>query len=285
MDFDGDGNLDILSGCYWSDFFDETTSDGNPQAGYTLMLRGKGDLDFEAAVPLRDADGEPLTNVKLTKDKIENYDSKTIVWQNICTAQHCIDYDGDGDFDIVNGCIRNEFFLHVNEADSPDSDPVFKNEGIELPIKSPDQHSDPHLADFDGDGDLDLLTGGSGGGVFLSLNSGSRETPKWESFECLVDAQQSFDPMGTTSSNAKPSRGSRVWTYDFNRDGKLDLLVGDSTEIVDPRPGTSAEEFAKEKAEFLKTHDQRSGYRKFYDERAEKFDVRKTGHIWLYLQK
>ena len=305
MDFDGDGELDILSGCYWSDLFSFKASKGNPQAGYTMMLRGKGDLDFEKAVPLRDADGAPLTNIKLSQDQIENYDSSNIVWQNICTSQHLADYDGDGDLDLVNGCIRNEFFLHINEADSPTSPPVFKNKAVELPIKSPDQHSDPHLADFDGDGDLDLLTGGSSGGVYLSINSGTRETPKWDSFVRLVDAKQIFDPLGTTSSNAKPDRASRVWVYDYNQDGKVDLLVGDSTTVIEPLPGTSAEAFAQAQADYLEEYnslmektvdpaiqadeDKLEGaqdeFWEFQDTRKKKFAVKRTGHVWLYLQQ
>jgi len=309
VDFDNDGKLDILSGCYWSQSFYDTDvdagSDGNPQAGYTMMLRGNGDLDFETATPLRDAEGEPLTNVKLSQSQIENYDSDNIVWQNICTAQHLVDYDGDGDLDLLNGCIRQEFFLHVNEADSPTSTSVFKNAAVELPIKSPDQHSDPHLADIDGDGDLDLLTGGSSGGVYLSVNSGTRTMPKWDRFVRLVDAQQTFDPLGTTSANAKPNGASRVWVYDYNQDGKPDLLVGDSTTVVDPLPNTSEQAFAQAKAQYVakynelmdktidpetqadedKLDEANEEFWNFQDTRRQKFDVRRTGHVWLYLQK
>jgi len=303
VDFDGDGHLDILSGCYWSSFEDDDAK-GNPQAGYIMMYKGKGTLSFDDAKPVCDENSNPLTNVKLSQDKIENYDSDKIVWQNICTRQHLVDYDGDGDLDLVNGCMEKEFFLHENKADSADAPPVFDGVGKELSIKAPDNHSDPHLADFDGDGDLDLLTGGSHGGVYISVNDGTREQPKWRAFVRLVDAVDSVAILGKTEADAAPDRASRVWTYDFNHDGKLDLLVGDTTEVVEPLPGESTDDFIKAKADYVAKYNSltkrfentppkdEEAYEElkleswtFHDTRVELFDIRSTGHVWLYLQK
>lgn len=304
MDFDGDGHLDILSGCYWSDSI-EDDADGNPQAGYTMMLKGKGTLYFEKALPVSDKHNQPLTNIKLTQQQIENYDSAKIVWENICTRQHLVDYDDDGDLDLVNGCIGKKFFVHINTADSSDVLPKFEGKAIQLAITAPDSHSDPHLVDFDGDGDLDLLTGGANGGVYISINSASGSQPQWGSFVRLVDAKEDFNVLGKTDENATPDRASRVWTYDYNHDGKLDLLVGDSTEIVEPLADSTPEEFAKAKADFIKQYNRLMGkltaarqqedenaiesaeaeFWNFQDTRGELFDVRQTGHVWLYLQK
>ena len=76
MDFTGDGINDILSGCYWSQ--DESKPDGNPQAGYLMILAGTDEGDFEEAIPLSEPDGNPLLNVKLTKEQAENYDRNNI---------------------------------------------------------------------------------------------------------------------------------------------------------------------------------------------------------------
>ena len=53
----------------------------------------------------------------------------------------------------------SKFYLHVNSADSPSAAPVFADKPTALDVTLPDQHSGPHFADWDGDGDLDLLSG------------------------------------------------------------------------------------------------------------------------------
>lgn len=301
MDYDRDGHLDILSGCYWSSLDDG----GNPQAGYTMMLKGQGTLSFHQAEPICDRNSQPLTNIKLSKSQIENYDRKNLDKHNICTRQHLVDYDGDGDLDLVNGCSKKAIFLHVNQALSSASLPVFEGEARKLKIESPDSHNDPHLVDFDSDGDLDLLTGGVLGGVYISINNGTRVDPKWAPFVTLVNAIDRYEILGETNGNATPYRASRVWVYDFNHDGKLDLLVGDSTEIVGPLPKCSPEEFAKTRTDYVekvesllakqddaKRRDDKEELERINGEfakveplREQLFNIRQTGHVWLYLQR
>jgi len=301
VDYDSDGHLDILSGCYWSSLDDG----GNPQAGFTMMLKGQGTLSFHEAVPICDQNSQTLRNIKISQSQIENYDRKKLEKRNICTRQHLVDYDGDGDLDLVNGCLKKAFFLHVNEADSPASSPVFDGEAHQLQIESPDHHNDPHLVDFDSDGDLDLLTGGLLGGVYISINNGTRAEPKWAPFVTLVDAIDRYEVLGETDENAIPYRASRVWAYDFNHDGKLDLLVGDSTELVAPLPNCSPDDFAKARTDYVEKYEsllvklddaKRRGDQEELEQignecttmdhsREKLFDVRRTGHVWLYLQQ
>ncbi|MDA8564120.1 FG-GAP-like repeat-containing protein, partial [Mariniblastus sp.] len=246
MDFTGDGINDILSGCYWS--HDENKPDGNPQAGYLMILTGTDEGDFEGAIPLINAAGDPLLNVPLAKDQEENYDINNIEMSNICTAQHAVDYDGDGDLDLVTGCMENSFFVFINSTDDPSEPPMFDSPAERLPIQSPDMHSDPHLHDWDDDGDLDLLTGGDSGSVYLSINIGKRQKPEWSEFKRLIPGSTKYQQSTDDGNEIEPGRASRVWVTDYNRDGRPDLLVGDSITVVNKAKGLTQAEFDRLKA-------------------------------------
>ena len=323
MDFTGDGINDILSGCYRST--DESKPDSNPHAGYLVVLTGTDEGGFEEAVPCVDSNGDPLLNVRLTKDQEENYDSSNIKMSNICTAQHAVDYDGDGDLDLVTGCMEKSFFVFINSSDDPSKPPAFDSPAKRLAIRSPDQHSDPHLFDWDDDGDLDLLTGGDSGSVYLSINIGTRQKPKWSGFKCLVPGSTKYEQSTDDGNQIEPGRASRVWVTDYNRDGRPDLLVGDRVTVVNKAKGLTQAEFDrqktahesktqplmakistiqqkymrqlqkpsqdKEKAQQLIDKMRRemeplsSQYYELYEERSKFMDELDTGHVWVYLQQ
>jgi len=248
VDFTGDGIADILSGCYWSD--DPDCPDGNAQAGYIYVLAGTEEGGFSEATPLLTAEERPLTNVPLSKETLENYDSDNIEWANICTAQFAADYDADGDLDLITGAMHSQFYVHVNSAESPSDAPVFADAPMKLDVELPDQHGDPHLADWDGDGDLDLLSGSSSGSIFLSVNEGSATEPKWADFQCLIKSEGTWSQTTDGGAELKPGHGVRVCVTDFNRDGKLDLLAGDSTTIENKIPGLTAKKAAQLEQEY-----------------------------------
>lgn len=241
---------DILSGCYWSD--DPDCPDGNAQAGYVYVLAGSEGNNFSEAKPLRTAEDKPLTNVPLSKDQIENYDTDNIEWANICTSQFAVDYDGDGDLDLIVGEMGSKFYVHVNSAESASAAPVFADKPTALDVVLPDQHSNPHLVDWDGDGDLDLLSGGASGSVFLSINEGSASKPAWAEFESLIEGKGYATQKLTEGTDVVPGHGVRVWVTDFNRDGKLDLLTGDATTVEREIPGLTKEKAAQLKKEYDK---------------------------------
>ena len=323
MDVTGDGINDIVSGSYWSN--DENCPDGNPQAGYVYLLVGKGNGDFEPATPLRNVAGQPVTNVPLSREKLENYATDDIEWANICTTGHLADYDADGDLDLIAGSMHNSIFIHINHAKDPQSAPAFDELPKKLSILLPDMHSDPHLFDWDQDGDLDIVSGSESGSVYLSVNAGTAEKPDFQEFQRLVHVDASYQQTTDDGQTIQPGRNARVWVDDVNHDGKMDLLVGDSTTIENSIPGLSDEEAARMKSEYQseigpinekrqaiysqfekdmkKVAENQQAAEKLQEklqkdliplneemmtvrEKEKRFvDRTSTGHVWLYLQK
>jgi len=80
-------------------------------------------------------------------------------------------------------------------------------------------HAIPTIADWDGDGLWDLLSGSDGGAVVWWRNIGTRGAPKFApSVELVAASSEAPDA---------PGKRTQVNVCDFDADGKLDLLVGD----------------------------------------------------------
>lgn len=232
MDWTNDGKLDILSGCYWTEGAD---------GGYIQLLEGRGGNDFAESKDLLSGEGKPLLNEALAEDK----SNQTSI---ICVQQHAVDYDGDGDLDLVVGCFGQDFFLYENKGTAGKPDLVTTPRKLE--IKSPDYHSAPHLVDWDGDGDLDLLSGSGNGGVLYSENAGTRAEPKWSEFTRLISKSEIAEQVLLDGATVQPSQSTRVWATDWNGDGLLDLLVGDSASLLTPAEGLTKEEFEQKRKEY-----------------------------------
>lgn len=277
------------------------------------MLAGRGGLDFAEAVAITNADGEPLTNLDITDHEDQR------IPLNICTHQHAVDYDGDVDLDVVVGCFGSHFYLHENTGGEDESS--FSGAAQELPVRSPSHHTAPHLVDWDGDGDLDLLSGTADGGAIISHNTGSRSQPEWSNFQQLIEPAPQREQVLLDGNEVHPSSSTRIWATDWNRDGLLDLLVGDCVELARPAKGVTRAEFERRRAEFpqriaaisQKYADLMERYQKalqearkskgqidldlqakvgameeerrqVWESRAEYQETESTGFIWLYLR-
>ena len=306
MDIDQDGHVDIVSGSY------SRNGGGIPEmAGLFQVLFGQSDGTFKKAEPLKGSDGKPLLIPGNGEDDLT---------KRICTRQYVVDWDGDGNLDLVTGNFEGTFLWFKGEGKgkfNAKPEPI-NAEGKLLRLPNKGIHSDPFVVDFDGDGDVDLLSGSTDAGVYLAENkAGKGKTPELNDFKAVIF------PVGKEWSTGKstreidlkrPTYGCRIWVEDVNGDGKLDVLVGDNVSLSAPKKGISESEVQKKLAEWekenaaamvkyteatkdikdyknLKPEQQKAltsasqGLSKVRQKRASFMDEERTGFVWLYLQR
>jgi hypothetical protein len=203
-DFDGDGDLDLLCGEFRDSFtyFENTGSRKEPRyaAGRKLMHDGKLlVMDLEMIVPA------------------------------------AIDWDADGDMDLIVGDEDGRVALVEHTGKVVDGTPLF------LPPRYFQQEADrvkcgalatPVGVDWDGDGDEDIVSGNTAGYIqfYENLGTGDGGLPKWGAPQRLeADGKTIRIEAGPNGSIQGPCEAK--WGYttlsvaDWNHDGLLDLIV------------------------------------------------------------
>lgn len=325
MDLNADGHLDILSGSYsWHDR-------KKAMAGVFYVLWGEAGNKFGKPEMLNGSDDDVLRMMPATEKS-----PKTTLREWICTRPTAVDWNGDGHLDIVAGNFAGSFYWFKGEGKgkfSPKAERMMQHNAGKKDAKSvPLQlagaggrgsayHSDPFPIDWDNDGDIDLLSGTSSGGVQWSENvAGAGKMPQLVPFQWLIQPAKVLatgELLPMKGDPTKSSRSSRIWVDDVNGDGKWDILLGDCIKISRPtKKGVTVAEMAKQ----LRKHsdDRRvinkkmSEIRKqmtalgkdevankkrmaFYKELAvlskktrtspPAVNTQRTGIVWLYLQK
>jgi hypothetical protein len=288
VDLNNDGHRDILSGSY--------SRMEESMAGLFQVLWGTSGGKFKKAEVLKGTDKEPL--IIPIKGKDEQL-------QNICTRPWAVDWNGDGKLDLVVGNFAGSFYLFKGEGKgkfAPKPEPLKAGSGS-LQIEG--HHSDPFVIDWDGDGDIDILSGADKGGVQWAENTAGRgKPPAFEGFTSLIKSGRLYE-MGELVSEQEltdPSGSTRVWADDVNGDGKLDILVGDSITLVSLAKGVSKkqydEKFKKWKEAYsaaskamdeAKNDDDRQAaqkhFTKVFQQRTEFMKEERTGYVWLYQRK
>jgi hypothetical protein len=127
-------------------------------------------------------------------------------------APHLTDLDGDGDLDLLVGDRNGQLHL-IRNVGTPQS-PQWSLETTQYANVDVGSDSVPVTYDIDNDGDLDLFVGNAKGLVIFFRNQGSKTKPDF------ALASTRFGEV-TVSGNAAPA------FFDWNGDGKPDLLVGD----------------------------------------------------------
>lgn len=258
MDINGDGHVDLISGSWPGELF---------------LFRGGPGRTFGPPVMLEDKEGEVINtgggvrkqasggllitgNAKFEETpegtfvsyKGKHYKStpeEPIYTTGCASSVHAVDWDGDGDFDLLVGDIQGDVVLIPNEG-TAEAHAFGKPVPLQAGGKALRVAGDagPFTADWDGDGDLDLLVGAGDGSVSLFRNLGTGKTPELAAAESLVGAGEA-----SFGGNApkKPRRGirSKICAVDWNGDGRLDLLVGDFATQAPDLPEPTPEQKAK----------------------------------------
>jgi hypothetical protein len=260
VDLDGDGIKDILSGSWPGEIF---------------LFRGQRNGGFAPPEKLKDKRGniinvgggvrETPDSITITGDaefkedkdghyveyngKIYRDTAKKQVLVTGCASSVAVaDWNGDGLLDVIVGDIGGHVSVYLNEGTKQHyafGEPTrLKANGKEIAVA----HSDagPCVADWDGDGLLDLIVGCGDGSVLFYRNVGTAREPKLAEGEVLIPPgkiEYDLDKM-----SREPTRGVRakVCVVDYNGDGLADLLVGDLSNQKPNQPELTAEQKKKQ---------------------------------------
>jgi len=124
-----------------------------------------------------------------------------------------VDYDADGDIDIIAGSYTGEIWLFEMVGEELRQGVYLRDETGE--VMNVGISVTPELHDFDRDGDLDMLVGTRSSGVFIFNNNGTSTKPRWSNSGSIL-----------LSSDGKKIEGSNAHLADWNGDGRKDLIVG-----------------------------------------------------------
>ncbi len=183
------------------------------------------------------------------------------------------DWEGDGDLDLIigvgdwgdygwddafdrsgtwaNGPLHGYVYLALREADGMFGDPRrLTAGGVDVDVFG---MPSPNLADFDSDGDLDLLCGEFLDGFTYFENVGTREQPRLAKGRRLRSGDQ---PLAMDLQMITPA------SVDWDRDGDVDLIVGDEDgrvafvehtgRLEEGMPVFAQPRYFRQRAEFVK---------------------------------
>jgi len=275
VDLDSDGDLDILSGSY--------SRQDEDMAGLFQVLWGEKGGTFRSAEVLTGSDGKELLLPPGGDDDVDV--------ARICTRPFAADLDGDGKLDLVAGNFEGTFAFFRGEGAGKFAPRAawLEADGERMRVQA---HGDPFLVDWDGDGDLDLLSGSAQGGAFLFENAGSRSAPRFGARKTLVKPAghgRASNELGDGHLTG-PGDSTRVWADDLNGDGKLDLLLGDNVTLYHAAEGVEASVAKAKLGEWREalaalSEEQPDDFSERYRELAKARDpfVRedRTGFVWV----
>ena len=235
MDYDNDGIQDIISGSY--------------DPGDVYLIRGLGEGEYAAVEPITDQNDTPLVHHPA---ELKRHLERVAASDNPTTAAYAeegiqdriasfgswatpMDWDDDGDLDMVIGTFSGEVYLrkNVGSREQPEYDESSEQVLADGKPLRENAHADPVAVDWDGDGLTDLVVGSANGSVGWYKNLGSSKFgPKKVLVGAPSEAKFMFQYLYPDEATV-PGARAQICVADFNHDGRLDLLVGDySTRIT-----------------------------------------------------
>ncbi len=207
-DFDGDGDLDLLCGEFLDGFtyFQNTGSRQEPR--------------YAAGQKLQQRDGEPL-----------------VMHLQMITPT-AVDWDTDGDIDLIVGDEDGRVALIENTGELRDRVPQFESPAYFRQLADTLKFgalATPFTYDWDNDGDEDILCGNTAGsiGFFENLGTGENGKPKWNAPVLLnVHSENGKKPFRVMAGPSGSIQGpcEAKWGYttlsvaDWDGDGDGDIV-------------------------------------------------------------
>lgn len=206
-DLDGDGHRELITGYY---------------GGGLYRLDGKPGNQFGARGFVLDESGAVLRLGQYWDEPGWKAAEGSEFPQERGIAVATVDWEADGDVDLLLGSESGGLYLHENLG-SP-TRPSFSSRSVQVladgaAAKVPGKHAIPCAADWDGDGRWDVLSGSDEGSVAWFRNIGSAAKPAFASPAMLIERNAYVD--------AGLGKRTQVSAGDWDGDGRVDLLVGD----------------------------------------------------------
>ncbi len=271
-DVDGDGLLDMISGNMpmtpeggdsassenFLYYFKNVGTRTKPRfSKQKFPIKGKFPVGAIAAPRLADLNGDGLLDLVVARDTdlsiYYNVGTKTSpLWQYAPPlpgkwrtaplygwGTQLVDWNGDGHFDLVHGFTVQ---LNLNKGNpqffSPDQNILGPGEKIFHRSPTGDQWTFTYVVDLDGDGKPDILYGVHQGWVYFHRNLSSGGETKFDTEGERLNMSDG-NPIKVGPAPDHPwdfdvLQGARttVAAADFDHDGKVDLIVGDTYGIV-----------------------------------------------------
>ncbi len=182
---------------------------------------------------LLSADGNPI---RVPKSPCEEDPDGRVFPYDYYPIPEIVDWDGDGDLDLLaGGYITGRIWFYENVAGAARDEPeltfrgALQADGRDLDVT---WMASPCAADFDSDGDLDLISGA----MQITAGLGDLSDPEkflwyYENVGSRSAPQLTLRPFPAKGKFRHGSLGTPR-AIDFNRDGLLDLVVSASRDLL-----------------------------------------------------